>query len=260
MINDILYCKCEFFWEKVLNFKFKDKFEDEQKISFNKCSAECFLCKQNNKKSYCELDLWHEPFNNQDKDKDKGKDKIDEDDFWISKDGHKFSCQHPIPCHTIFIVDKSGSMSRTDIQPNLPSISQNKKFNNRFGRLIESMDKYISRRRKNGTEDVFSLISFSDVANIIFQNINCRFNDDFNFINESMQKIDSCEGQTVFYLGFQKAKEILESIDRKKYKPIIILFSDGADQKQEDTINIVKEVSTFIIIFKYIIFYLAHKN
>ena len=44
-------------------------------------------------------------------------------------------------------------------------------------------------------------------------------------------------------MGFQKDKEILESIDRKKYKPIIILFSDGADQKQEDTIKtLVKEL------------------
>ena len=250
-IKDNLYeCKCEFFWKFILKFQFEGEFDDEQKKSFNKCPALCTLCKSNSINSYCELDLWHKPISED----------CNEHTFWISKEGHKFNCQHPIPCHTIFIVDKSGSMSRTDIQPNLPSISQNKKFNNRFGRLIESMDKYISRRRKNGTEDVFSLISFSDVANIIFQNINCRFNDDFNFINESMQKIDSCKGQTVFYLGFQKAKEILESIDRKKYKPIIILFSDGADQKQEDTINIVKEVSTFIIIFKYIIFYLAHKN
>ena len=218
-----------------MRFRFDEEFDDTQKKSFNKCPALCPLCNENSKISYCDLDLWHEPL----KDSDNCK------DFWISKEGHKFYCQHPIPCHTIFIIDKSGSMNRVDIQPKLPSISQNKNFNNRFGRLIESMNNYIIRRKKISPEDVFSVVSFSDKAEIILPIINCDSNEDFDFVEECMKKIKKCEGETEFYLGFKKGKEILDKIDRNKYKPVIILLSDGADQKPNKTIEIVKEVSIF---------------
>ena len=235
-IKQNLYrCKCEFFWKQILRFRFDEEFDNTQKKSFNKCPALCPLCNENSKISYCDLDLWHEPL----KDSDNCK------DFWISKEGHKFYCQHPIPCHTIFIIDKSGSMNRVDIQPKLPSISQNKNFNNRFGRLIESMNNYIIRRKKISPEDVFSVVSFSDKAEIILPIINCDSNEDFDFVEECMKKIKKCEGETEFYLGFKKGKEILDKIDRNKYKPVIILLSDGADQKPNKTIEIVKEVSIF---------------
>ena len=244
MINNNLYgCKCQFFWEQILKFNFKDKFED--KDSFNKCPAKCSLCQENDKKTYCEEQLWHEPINS---------DFIIYDEFWISKEGHKFICHHPAACHTIFIVDKSGSMEYGDIKPNLEIIKQNKNFNNRFGKLIEEMDNYIKRRKNINPEDVFTLISFSDTAEIIFDNINCcPKNPYFNFIEECIQKISCCKGETLFELGFIKGEKILGNIDRNRYKPVIILFSDGADQKPDETIKIVKRVR---INFNIIIFLL----
>ena len=240
-LKDNIYgCKCEYFWVKILKFKYKDKFDKEQKISYNKCSAQCNLCKKKNKITYCELDLWHEPILNINT---VGK------DFWISKGGHKFICHHPIACHTIFIVDKSGSMGNNDIVPSMPIIKNNINFNNRFGKLIENMDNYIKKRKSICSEDVFSLISFSEKAEIIFQNISVDLNDEnFNFIEKCMEKIDKCEGETEFYLGFIKSIKILGEINREKYKPVIILFSDGADQKQKETIEVVNSVSTFILI------------
>ena len=242
-INDNLYaCKCEFFWKNFLKFKFDDKFDIEQKKSFNKCSAECPLCKLNYKKINCELELWHEPDSNSNIN----------DNFWISRDGHRFTCQHPIPCHTIFIVDKSGSMGYDDITPSLEIISKNKNFNNRFGHLIENIDNYIKKRKSINKEDVFSLISFSDRANIIFKSKNCDSNEkNFNFIKECVKKIGSCQGETEFYLGFKLGEEILKEIDRTKHKPVIILFSDGEDQKKNETITIVKRVSKFILIIYF---------
>ena len=238
--NNLYECKCQFFWEKVLKFNFEDKFDDDKKKIFNKCPAECPLCQTSERKSYCNEDLWHEQLSNViNKNKD---------NFWISKEGHKFTCSHPMPCHTIFIVDKSGSMSYTDIKPSLQCIIENNNFNNRFGRLIENMYNYIKKRKNISPEDIFSLVSFSDEASIIFQNNSCDLNDpNFNFIQECMQKINKCQGETEFNLGFIEAEKILKEINREKYKPVIILFSDGADQKQEETIEIVERVSIYSI-------------
>ena len=170
--------------------------------------------------------------------------KINSFQFWISQEGHKFVCNHPIPCHTIFIIDKSGSMSRNDISPIIPSIYSNDDFKNRMGKLIENMDNYINKRiHDNNLNDVFSLITFSDEAKIIFNNNRINFGENFNFINECMKRIGKCKGETVFSLGFNEAEKILNNIDRRRYKPVIILFSDGEDQKMPQTIKIVKRVS-----------------
>ena len=58
-----------------------------------------------------------------------------------------------------------------------------------------------------------------------------------------MKRIGKCKGETVFSLGFNEAEKILNNIDRRRYKPVIILFSDGEDQKMPQTIKIVKKVS-----------------
>ena len=239
LLRENLYeCKCEFFWKHFLKFEFDEIFDSNKNELFNKCSAKCPLCKENNQINYCELDLWHEPKT----------DSLDyEKKYWISQEGHQFNCHHPVPCHTIFIIDKSGSMERDDITPNIPIISSNKNFNNRMGKLIESMDNYVKRRNKNNKEDVFSFVTFSDKAEIIFSNINYNSNKDFNLINQSMEKIGKCEGETEFYLGFKEAEKILSNINKKKYKPIIILFSDGADQKPQETFKVVNRVSKYFI-------------
>ena len=233
--NDGLYeCKCEFFWKYILNFEFQ--FDDQQTESFKKCPAYCPLCEEiDSNKTYCDNDLWHEPFT----------DSNNDIDYWISKEGHKFKCHHPIPCHTIFIIDKSGSMSREDIQPNLPNIRQNKNFNNRMGRLIESMNNYIIKRKKISQNDLFSVISFSDNAEIILSGNISDSTEEFDFVEECMKKIKECKGDTKFYLGFEKSREILDSIDRANYKPVIILFSDGADEEPKKTIEIINKVSIF---------------
>ena len=250
--KDLYGCKCEFFWKIYLQFDFDEEFDRDQKYLFNKCPALCPLCKGNKKVQYCEEDLWHKPVlisGNNDK-------------FWVSQEGHKFVCNHPIPIHTIFIIDKSGSMRIKDIFPIIPTIYSNDDFNNRMGKLIENMDSYINKRiSDNNLNDVFSLITFSDEAKIIFNNIKMNFGEDFNFINECMNKIGKCIGETDFSLGFIEVEKLLNQMDRKKYKPVIILFSDGEDQKMTQTIEIVKRVSIYFLINDIIfIFILVNEN
>ena len=240
--NNLYECKCEFFWKTYLQFDFYNERNvernDERDLFniFNRCPALCPLCKGNNINQYCEGDLWHGDISNLDNNNDR---------FWVSQEGHIFRCNHPIPIHTIFIIDKSGSMSRSDISPKIPSISSNADFKNRMGKLIENMYNYINKRvNDNNLNDVFSLITFSDEAKIIFNNNRINFGENFNFINECIKRIGKCKGETYFSLGFNEAENILNNIDRRRYKPVIILFSDGEDQKMTETIKIVKRVST----------------
>ena len=146
------------------------------------------ICIGNHKKQYCELDFWHDSCSNS----------LNDDKCWISQEGHKFTCKHQIPCHTIFIIDKSGSMERDDIKPITEIISLNKNFDKRMGKLIENMNNYIQTRYfNNHTEDVFSLVSFSDNASIIFRNKSMMKIKE-NFINEWMNRIEKCDGETIF--------------------------------------------------------------
>ena len=234
-IDNLYECKCKFFWEKILFFRFEDEFELELKELFNKCPAICHLCKEEKRTTYCELILWHEAVNNNE---------INEN-FWVSQEGHKFSCKHQIPCHTIFIIDKSGSMKGKDITPRNEQIISNKQFDNRLGCVIHVIDNYIKIRDRINNEDLFSFVSFNDEANIIFQDFNVNLNREINLISECMNKINFPSGETNFKEGFIKANEILLNIDRKKYKPVIILLSDGGDGNNVETIEYVKNVSIF---------------
>ena len=237
-IDNLYECKCEYFWEKVLQFRFKNEFESELKESFNKCPAKCHLCNENQITTYCELDLWHEPVNNNDI----------EENYWVSQEGHKFSCKHQIPCHTIFIIDKSGSMDEGDIKPRNEQIKVNHDFDNRLGCVIHVIDNYVKVRDRINQEDLFSFVAFNDEANIIFQEFNVNLNREINLISECMKKIFSASGGTNFKEGFIKANEILLNINRQKYKPVIILLSDGGDENNKETIEYVKNVSFLIIL------------
>ena len=247
--DNICECRCEFFWKIFLNFNFDDEFYLKQKEEFNKCPTICKLCLDNNKKTkYCQLDLWHEPVSIS-----------SNNDIWISKEGHVFDCKHPIPCHSIFIIDKFSSMGRNDLTPLLPKIRSHQNFNNRLGKLIEILDNYIKVRNKINNEDIFSLITFSDEANIIFQDINYNSNKDFDLIDLCLKTI-ICKGESEFYRGFIEGEKILSNINRKKYKPVIILFSDGADQNMNETKKIFKRVSIFFYSYNFIINFIDDEN
>ena len=234
-INDHYECKCEYFWKSFLKFQFDEEFETNLKNSFNMCPAKCPSCKEKNIKTYCELDLWHKPESNSNKNKD----------YWISRDGHKFKCKHVTPSHTIFVIDKSGSMFHGDIQPNLQKIKDNYYFNNRLGSVINHIFNYVKKRDIINKEDIFSLVSFSNNADIILDNYHYNQDNNDELIDICMNKI-KCEGNTLFKEGLLKAKEILGKIDRRKYKPVIILFSDGADEDKKKTFEIVNDVSLYI--------------
>ena len=146
------------------------------------------------------MDLWHVPL--------KSEENTDLN-YWVSYDGHKFSCRHYKPCYTIFVIDTSLSMGNEDITPGIGSLSQNNNFNNRLGCVIHAIDNYIRTRNSFNNEDIFSIITFNSNAKIIFEKINLETNN-INIIEECMKKIVKCEKGTFYEKGLQKALELLK--------------------------------------------------
>ena len=220
--NKYLYeCKCEYFWKSFLQFRFESEFEKKLKDEFNKCPAKCKLCDNFKEKIYCELNLWH-------------------------KNDHKFSCEHhnPKPCHTIFIIDKSDSMGSQDLKPIYNIIKKNENFNNRLGCVLQVIDNYIKKRLNIDNDDLFSLIAFSSTSQTIFSNYDKNLIKTGDWLNMSMSKIEDAYGNTYFLEGLKEGNKILSQINRQKYKPIIILLSDGENKPstQNETLNYVKDV------------------
>ena len=236
---DIYDCKCEFYWTKFLKFEFSLYFENDLRKKFNLCPARCPMCET--EKNYCSLNLWHAPIKS---------DENSDLNCWISYDGHKFSCKHYIPCYTIFIVDTSGSMGNDDIKPEISPLKNNENFNNRLCCVIHAIDNYIRTRNSINNEDIFSIVTFNVKAKIISEKINLGVNN-INIIEECMKNIVKCEEKSFFFKkgtyyieGLKKASELINKMDRKKYKPIIILLTDGYDNgKKEDTFGQIHEVS-----------------
>ena len=223
--KNLYECKCKFFWEQYLGFRFETEFDKEIKNEFNKCPSRCGLCQKFNETTFCDLGLWH------------------------PEKEHNFSCSHnkSIPYHTIFIIDKSDSMGSVDIKPTYQKICNNLDFNNRLGCVVQAINNYIKKRIEINKNDVFSLVSFSTDATINFIDYNIDELSIIDFIEECMGLIGEAKGNTYFQKGFREAEKILLGIDKKKYNPLIILLSDGEDCEPNKTISYVKEVSFYYI-------------
>ena len=217
-MNDDLYeCKCEYFWKTFLTFRFENEFDINLIKEFSMCPAKCRICLNDNKNTFCDLNLWHENL-------------------------HNFNCGHSelVPYHTIFIIDKSGSMGESDITPNCYKLNS-KGFNNRLGCVIHVVDNYVKKRLSINNNDIFSFVTFNDGGQIIFQNYKYEKLNSMDLIEECMNLIGQPCGYTSFLEGFKKAKDIFTTINKEIFKPVMILLSDGGDHHENETIEYIKE-------------------
>ena len=136
-------------------------------------------------------------------------------------------------------------MGSPDIKPSESKIYKNEDFNNRLGCVIQVINNYVNKRLEINKNDIFSLISFSTGAEINFRDFDKDKLSNINLIEECIKLIGYPRGDTRFIKGFNNAKIILEDIDKNKYNPLIISLSDGDDDKPEETIDYVKEVSKY---------------
>ena len=102
----------------------------------------------------------------------------------ISKDGHQFECSHYGSYHIVFAIDKSGSMSSTDVKPDDKTgsckIIQN--HNNRLGAVYECVKQFVRTRcGVNGTnqidDDIMSFILFDSNPTIVMQSRKFDYSD-----------------------------------------------------------------------------------
>ena len=90
-------------------------------------------------------------------------------------------------------------------------------------------------------KDCCSLIGFNDKASLIFEDMSIGEIDEIK--NKCISELKP-DGFTLFKNSFEKAKTILDKINRVNYIPIIILLTDGLDHGYEDTIDYIEnEVS-----------------
>jgi len=223
--KNIYECKCEFFWKTFLQFRFETEFDNESIYEFNQCSTKCGNCLKFNETTYCNLKLWHQ------------------------EKEHSFPCRHAksIPYHTIFIIDKSGSMGSFDIKPTNEQLNKKEDFNNRLGCVIQVMDNYVKKRMEINENDIFSVITFNNEATINFREYNKDIISSTDFIYECISFFDYPDWDSCFINGFKEAEKILLDIDNEDYNPLIILLSDGDDDSPKETVEYVKEVSKYFI-------------
>lgn len=112
------------------------------------------------KKSYCIENLWH-----------KFIPKIGKrmnSITYVTDDGHQFSYDHynNVPYHVLFVIDKSGSMSNSNIIPTMT------KFNNhdcRTGCVYEDILRFIQARLRIVCEDSISVVLFDTSTMVAVQ-------------------------------------------------------------------------------------------
>ena len=105
--------------------------------------------------SFCTLPLWHSPLSNRE-----GKDYVAQHGGILSPDGHHFSCTHRTsqPVHTIFVIDKSGSMSNSDVKPE--TLPWRRSHPNRLGCAMAAVQSFVEKRRHSSPDDKLSLLAF----------------------------------------------------------------------------------------------------
>ena len=97
--------------------------------------------------------------------------------------------------------------------------------------------------------DKFALISFNDSAVKFLENINAIHND--FLLSHCLENLRPT-GNTNIKSAFEKAAEIMNSINRKQNAIVIILLTDGLDQNPEETLSFVKDVRKLIFINYFI--------
>eukprot|EP00884_Botryococcus_braunii_P007871 jgi/Botrbrau1/17085/Bobra.0611s0003.1 len=226
----------EAYWKSI---DFKDPCSHDQQGLFMKCNAQCASIIHESQKDangdpvvvYCSLPLWHEPCQ-------PGVLPQGETAGYISQNGHFFRCSHGGGgggCYaTYFIIDRSGSMTIRDVQPQSPQICgapgfSNHYLANRLGVVYEAMLTYILTRKAVSPADTITFIPFCGYANVTFSQLSVT--DDAAAIGMMMRVL--ADGGTDFGCAIQMAYNQLKADEQSAANqgrtPVFILLTDSED-------------------------------
>jgi len=137
----------------------------------------------------------------------------------VSKDGHQFACSHNISFHVIFVIDKSGSMSSTDVKPDDKTGSYKiiQTHDNRLGAVYECVKQFVRTRcgvnRTNQIEDdIMSIVLFDNDPTIVVENRAFDYDDSDDSLIDELCKYETGSG-TNFAKAISTAGNLIQ-----KYK------------------------------------------
>ena len=113
-------------------------------------------------------------------------------------------------------------------------------MNNMIGAAIEAILKYCKIRNSLNPKDMTSLIGFNDNAHLIYKNLSVSETD--QILKDCLSKLKP-EKCTFFDRAFNEAFNILNSIERNQFIPVIIMLSDGLDHSTNTIDYLEKKVS-----------------
>ena len=214
--NNIFYeCKCSYFWKNIL--KFDGNFGDQIQEKFSLCNFYCDGEHNPHKypeKVYCSLPLWHE------------------------SEEHVFNCDHSNGAYTIFLIDKSGSMSDDLTKPDRTDIQHN----NMMGAAIQELLSYCENR--DNKKEKCAVIGYENTAELVFKNY--HINELEKIKNKCNEKLKP-DGGTQFLPAFKLAQTLLGEIKEKGYIPVIILLTDGLDFYHAKTLEFIENTVSYFI-------------
>jgi len=189
----------------------------------------------------CQLPLWHlpQPVGTLPENRLTG---------YVSANGHFFECTHGSTgggalCHTIFIIDRSGSMASTDVRPSNPQITNaagfSRALDNKLGVVYEAMLNYTNIRHTNSPGDLVSFISFDTQAAAEFSNLSAA--------EDLLPYILSVDprGGTHFTCGLHAAFELIRNARANQqnaaHTPVFILLTDSGAHDRHATLSFLRQ-------------------
>ncbi|KAH9289231.1 hypothetical protein KI387_033348 [Taxus chinensis] len=215
----------ETYWKYV---RFVDPCSKEEGQEFGLCNHYCksedhYSETKDSTKSYCTEQLWHKPITRTGQQENSA--------GYVTDDGHHFACDHSnnVPHHVIFVIDKSGSMSTSDITPTMAMF-----YNHdcRLGCVYEAILRFIQARLRTVCEDYISVVLFDNAATIAVE------------IQAMQEGVINCllqycaDGVTTYSSGLDAAEKLMmkaardPDVDMKK--PVVIFLSDGENNGGTD--------------------------
>ncbi|KAK9798901.1 hypothetical protein WJX73_004962 [Symbiochloris irregularis] len=238
------------YWEHHLGFE--DPTPQDKQREFALCGVQCGSdlhdedADEGRPVPPCELELWHQP-------QPAGVLPQGEAVGYISANGHFFKCTHGNhdsggACHTVFIIDRSGSMAGTDTRPCAPQLVNAANFSasqlgNKLGVVYEAILAYTSIRAARSPQDLISFVAFDTHADIIFE----RQPVSDAYLHHLLSVHP--RGGTQFTVGLHAAFSMLQRIrvaqsstgSTAAQQPIFILLTDSEAHDGQATLSFLQQ-------------------
>jgi len=190
----------------------------------------------------CQLPLWHLPLpvGTLPDNRLKG---------YVSANGHYFECTHGHTgggalCHTVFIIDRSGSMISAEVRPSNLQLTHAAGFSsaldNKLGVVYEAMMNYANIRHTNSPGDLVSFVSFDDRATLEFESLSAAEDLLPHILHVTPR------GGTRFTIGLLEAFQMLHAhrANQKNtaHTPVFILLTDSGAGDSQATLSYLRQV------------------